>query len=294
MRTSRPYANGAAAEPPRAGSPEHLAVVVGAVREDIRQTLRTGWVDPVLDQCGEIPAFLTAAWSAVRPNVGRTFLGLARAIRADAAAASRELVDPDATFVRIRSTLGEEELARVGDVARAAFVAAPKVQIVVHALHRAVRRERVPGTGREESPVRRGVPEWQRWMTLVPAPADCAEVLEAARASLGAPHVPASLRLLARWPDALAVVCDAVGHGTGSPAWRPAAARLRRLVLAGVETLPHAVELQWAALRAKGLTEHTRLRLLDRLAAADASMAAGTMASALAWAAVGAPDLGVE
>src|SRR5438105_1488348 len=68
------------------------AAVLGAVREDIRQTLRMGWVDPAFEALAPHPAFFTAGWSAVRPNVGRSFLSLAKAVREDAALFAKSLV----------------------------------------------------------------------------------------------------------------------------------------------------------------------------------------------------------
>ena len=63
--------------------------------------------------------------------------------------------------------------------------------------------DRIPGTGREEAPVRRGVPEWQRWMSFQPAPDETWPVLEQATEALGLTGLPAALRLLARWPAVL-------------------------------------------------------------------------------------------
>ena len=58
--------------------------IVSAVKEDIRQTLRVGWIDPALDAVAAQPLFFTAAWSAMRPNFGKSFLMLARAVRTQA------------------------------------------------------------------------------------------------------------------------------------------------------------------------------------------------------------------
>ena len=60
------------------------AAVLGAVREDVRQTLRMGWIDPAFDALSAHPAFFTAGWSAARPNVGRSFIALTKAIREEA------------------------------------------------------------------------------------------------------------------------------------------------------------------------------------------------------------------
>ena len=72
------------------------SVVLGVVREDIRQTLRMGWIDPALDAVAAQPVFFTAAWSAIRPNVGKSFQVLARALRAEASETVRSNMDlPD-------------------------------------------------------------------------------------------------------------------------------------------------------------------------------------------------------
>jgi hypothetical protein len=268
--------------------------IIGAVREDVRQTLRSGWIDPALESVATQPVFFTAAWSAVRPNVGRSFLLLSRALRTDAAeslATGGALPD---LRKRLDGELGEEELRRVEDAVRAAHQVTPKVQLVVHALLRAARRERVTGTGREEPPVRRGVPEWQRWMSFQPAPEEAWPVLEEASQALEVPALPATLRLLARWPAALAGLWDELGAALGSEQWVAGAQRLRRTVLGGIANFPHAVELQWMALKERGFTEDARQRLVNVLAGHDAAMANHTMVAAFAWLTFGSPEVGGE
>jgi hypothetical protein len=270
------------------------SVVLGAVREDIRQTLRMGWVEPALDAAAAFPVFFTAAWSAIRPNVGRSFLLLCRALRSQATEAVRTAMEPPDLRKRLEPELSEEELRRVEDSVRAAHLATAKAQVVVHALHRAVRRERIAGTGLEEPPIRRGVPDWQRWMSLPPPSARTSSLLAEAVAALGLAVPPASLRLLGRWPPALAALWESVRPAVATPAWREAAGRLQRTLLSGICTLPHPVDLQWTALRARGFTEAQRLELARRLAVHDASMASQTLVAAYAWASFGAPDIGVE
>ena len=63
------------------------------------------------------------------------------------------------------------------------------------------------------------------------------------------------------------------------------------LVLAGIGTLPHPVELQWAALSERGFGEEDRKRLADVLAAHDAAMPAQTLAAAYLWIVFGAPEI---
>jgi len=268
--------------------------IVSAVKEDIRQTLRSAWIDPALEVAAHYPIFFTAAWSAIRPNVGKSFLTLARSVRGEAA----EAIRPSTSSVDLRKdlegALSDEELHRVEDCARAAHLAVAKSQIVAHALYRAARRDRIPGTGGEEPPIRRGVPEWQRWMSIQPAAGEAKGILDEAVDSLDLPSAPVSMRLFARWPDALTGLWAGLRSAWGSEEWNAGASRLRRAVLAGISTLPHPVELQWGALQARGFNEDERTELVERLAAFEAVMPSQTLAAAFAWVALGAPDVGGE
>jgi hypothetical protein len=275
-------------------APVEVAAVLGAVRDDVRQTLRTGWLDPGVEAAANYPVFFTAAWSAIRPNVGKSFLALARRIRSDAADLLRVGFDLPDLRKRLDGDFSEEEIRRIEESTRAAHLATAKAQIVVHALYRAVRKERISGTGREEPPVRRGVPEWQRWMSFQPASQNTRPILMQVVDEMALPTAPVPLRLLARWPAALAKVWDELGPIARSEAWKSGASRLRRLVLAGMTTLPHPVELQWAALKDRGFTEEERQELTGILAAHDSAMPTHTLASAFTWMAFGAPEIGVE
>jgi hypothetical protein len=275
-------------------APLEVTGVLGAVRDDVRQTLRTGWLDPGVDAAANYPVFFTAAWSAIRPNVGKSFLALARRLRSDAADVLRVGFELPDLRKRLDGHLSEEEIRRIEESTRAAHLATAKAQIVVHALHRAVRRDRISGTGREEPPIRRGVPEWQRWMSFQPASQNTWPILEQVVEEMALPTAPVPLRLLARWPAALASVWDDLAPLTRSKTWKGGASRLRRLVLAGMTTLPHPVELQWAALQARGFTEEERVELTGILAAHDSAMPAQTLASAFTWMVFGSPEIGVE
>ena len=296
MTVSRTFSyegDGREPQPPAAaGGPPHPAVV-SAVKEDIRQTLRSAWIDPALEVASLYPIFFTAAWSAIRPNVGRSFLALARSVRNEAAEAMGSFPSVD---IRkgLEKNLEEEEIRRVEDCARASHLAAAKSQIVAHALYRAARRDRIEGTGGEEPPIRRGVPEWQRWMSIQPAPEPAKALLDDAVTELAVPSAPVPLRLFARWPDALGSLWKEIRAHQGSKGWNAATVRLRRSVLAGVSTLPHPIELQWGALQARGFTEDERKELVERLAAYDAAMPGQTLVAAFAWTALGAPDVGSE
>ncbi|HXF56841.1 MAG TPA: hypothetical protein VNO34_04580 [Actinomycetota bacterium] len=282
-------------EGPRAPAPgADPTPVLGAVLEDVRQTLRCPWLDPAVEAAARFPVFFTAAWSAIRPNVGRSLLTLCRSLRTEAANLARALLVPPDLRKRLEPALGEGELTRVEDCVRALHLASAKYQVVVHALYRAAQRDRVGGTGGEEPPARRGVPDWQRWMAASVVPEESSAVLEEARVALGLPAPPVALRLLARWPPAAAELWRELREAWGSEAWEEAAARLRRLVLAGVATLPHPIELQWAALMVRGFTEEDRLRAAEVLAAHETAMPSQTLASAFAWVSLGAPDVGTE
>jgi hypothetical protein len=247
-----------------------------------------------LEAAASSPAFFTAAWSAIRPNVGRSFLVLARAVRTEAVHAVRTRFPPPDLRSRLQADLTYEEILRAGESARAAHLAAAKVQIVVHTLSRSIRHERVAGTGQEESPIRRGVPDWQRWMSFQPASGEALRLLGEVASTGGFRAPPTPLRLMARWPAALEAVSGELRPALQTDDWKVAANRLRRLVLVGISTLPHPVELQWSALRARGLTDGDREGLADVLIAHDVSMAAQTLTAAFTWAALGSPEIGTE
>jgi hypothetical protein len=280
-------------EPDMNGAADPMAVM-GAVREDIRQTLRAGWIDTGIEATAAYPVFLTTAWSAIRPNVGKSFLVLARALRTAAEQSVRAAGRPLDLMVRLDGQLTGEERLRIEQCVRAAHLATAKAQIVVHALHRAARRDPVPGTGREEAPVRRGVPEWQRWMSFQPTPEAARAVLEEASGRLDVPVSSPPLRLLARWPAVLEALWNELDPVCGTDPFRAGVMRLRRLVMAGVAMLPHPVELQWTALKSRGFSDEDRAALVKILARHDASMAAQTLTAAFAWRAFGAPDIGAE
>jgi hypothetical protein len=270
------------------------AAVLGVVREDIRQTLRMGWIDPTLDTVATHPVFFTAAWSAMRPNVGKSFQLLARTVRSQAVDIVRSNPSVPDLRKRMEGTLSEEELTRIESCVRAAHLGAAKVQIVVHAFYRAIRRDHVRSTGREEPPVRRGIPDWQRWMAFQPAPPESLPILDEVGRAFDPAGPPSGLRLLARWPRALADAWTELRRHRTTEAWRAGEGRLRRAVLGGLHTLPHPVELQWAALRARGFFDADRSEVTKLLAAHDAVMPWQSMAAAFLWAAFGAPEIGPE
>jgi hypothetical protein len=266
--------------------------MLGPVREDIRQTLRIAWLDPGLEAVAQEPVFFAAAWSAIRPSVGRSFLALVRRLRDQAAEAAGDLgpasprpLDPPVT---------EDERMRLGEAARAAHLAAAKAQIVLHLFLRAARRERTRGTGQEEPPARRGVPEWQRWLSVLPTPDPAREVLIRAKERFGTPDDPAALRPFARWPAAIDALWAELEPALETAEWSIGTAAVRRSLLAGLTALPHPVELQWGVLHERGFGEGARRRVIDILEAYDTSGAGQTLAAAFAWRAFGAPDLGQE
>jgi hypothetical protein len=274
--------------------PSDAAVPLAAVRDDIRQTLRVAWAHPGIDAAADSPVFLAAAWSAVRPNIGRSFIQLSRSVRSAAADAVRSGPGAPDLRKRLERDHTQGELRRMCESARAVHHAAARTQIVLHLLHRAARRERIPGTGLEEPPVRRGVPEWQRWMAADVALGDVSESLAVVRDALGAPEPPQVARMFARWPGALRELGGALADASAHQGWARSETRLRRIVEGGVNTLPHAVGLQWTALRERGFTEADRISLVRTLAAHERATPAESLAAAFVWMAFGAPEVGHE
>jgi hypothetical protein len=65
---------------------------------------------------------------------------------------------------------------------------------------------------------------------------------------------------------------------------------LRRSVTQGIETFPHPMELQWDALRARGLSEERREFLVEELRDAAAVMPASVLIASFLCVALGGPE----
>ena len=124
--------------------------------------------------------------------------------------------------------LSEDELHRVEATVKAAHLATVKVQVVVHAFYRAVRRDLPPSTGVEEPPIRRGVPDWQRWMSFPPMAPEAQALLDEAGVAFGTGEPPPPLRLLTRWPAAAQVAWRELKRVRGTEPWKTGASSLRR------------------------------------------------------------------
>jgi len=66
------------------------------------------------------------------------------------------------------------------------------------------------------------------------------------------------------------------------------------VLLGGIGTMPHPVELQWTVLRRRGFGEEDRARVSEAAVPVDAAMPAHTLVAAFLWLAAGAPDVGVD
>jgi len=265
-------------------------LLIGAVREDIRQTLRVAWVHPGIEVAAEHPVFLAAAWSAIRPNVGKTFDALTQTL----ATAAVELIRPMGPVPDLRASMGRlrsgPEIRRMVEAAVAAQFDAARNQVAVHLLSCAVRGESVAGTGAEEPAARRGIPDGQRWMAVARVPVAAGEFLGQAERVLDSPSAPPVLRLLTRWPEALETTWKQLRPLATGDAWRRSAVRLRWAVRAGVRRLPHPVAVQWRALRRRGFSEEDQAELRRVLVAHDRAMPANTLTAAFVWLAFGEPD----
>lgn len=268
--------------------------MLAAVREDVRHTLRTAWLDPAIETAASFPVFFTAAWSAIRPNVGKSFLQLSSALRDEAVASVQSWADAAGIGERLGETVSDDVHRVAVDAARAAHLATAKAQIVTHVLLRAVRAERIEGSGEEEPPVRRGVPDWQRGVSLPPPPWFSAVPAADSTEVLSVPCPPAWLGLLARWPSLARSLWRGLEPFVGSGPWNAATLRLRRMVYTGISSLPHSISLQWPAIKERGFGEPEREALSEALAVHDAAMSSHTLTSAFVWLTLGAPEIGFE
>src|SRR5436190_8182152 len=144
--------------------------VLYAVLDDIRNTLGVAWLDPTFRAIASDPLFVIAAWAATRPNVTKSFAESASRLRKVAMDHVHTSLDPPDHRAFVEEALRPEDAERLVQTVRALHHGLPKVYLVVQAWARLARRQRIPGTGREEVPARRGIPTWQEGV-LVPGSA---------------------------------------------------------------------------------------------------------------------------
>ena len=272
-----------AVEPPDA--------VLYAVLDDIRNTLGVAWLDPIFRTIASDSLFVIAAWAATRPNITKSFSESAGRLRKAALDHVQSTLEPPDHLPLVHQLLRPEDADRLIRTVRALHQGLPKVYLVVQAWARLARRQRIPGTGREEVPARRGIPSWQEGV-LVPgsAAAETRELLEETASRLDVSVVPSSLFALAPAPAYLAEACDDIVDRAATPAWSSGVVALRKSVTTGIESFPHPMELQWDALAARGLTEERREVLCQELRDAAAVMPVAVLSASFLCAALGGPE----
>ena len=265
--------------------------VLYAVLDDIRNTLGVAWLDPAFRAIASDPLFVIAAWAATRPNVTKSFAESASQLRKVALDHATMSLKPPDHRALVEERLRPEDAERLTRTVRALHQGLPKVYLVVQAWARLARRQRIPGTGREEVPARRGIPAWQDGVLVSgSASPEARKLLEETTTRLDVPMVPSSLIALAPAPAYLEVACDDVVAAAGSPSWTKGVVALRRSVTAGIESFPHPMELQWDALAARGLTEERREFLVEELRDAAAVMPVAVLSASYLCAALGGPE----
>lgn len=283
--------------PPRApsgvpGSRGADGALLPAILDDIRATLRMSWVDPGMRSVSDYPEFFAAAWSATRPNVTRSFGAAAERLRGLAHSAF-DGVPPAADHTSwIDRHLAPVERDRLVRTVHALNASGPKVLLVVQAWTFLARRRRIPGTGREEAPARRGIPSWQDTASAMPRliSEETEVVLNDVAARLEAPVVPQSLRALAAWPAYLEHAGRDVQKAARTPAWRGATGALRRGAVECLSWLPHPMELQWDVLGRRGVSESSREALAHHVTRLAAAMPTDILIAHHVWRALGSPE----
>jgi halocarboxylic acid dehydrogenase DehI len=265
--------------------------VLYAVLDDIRNTLGVAWLDPIFRTIASDPLFVIAAWAATRPNITKTFSESAARLRRTSLERVHAALDPPDHLPFVHDRLRPEDADRLIRTVRALHQGLPKVYLVVQAWARLARRQRIPGTGREEVPARRGIPPWQEGV-LVPgsAPHETKQLLEDTASRLDVPTIPSSLFALAPAPVYLVEACEDIVARSSTPEWSSAVVALRRCVTTGIDSFPHPMELQWDALAARGLTPERRELLVETLRDAAAVLPVAVLSASFLCAALGGPE----
>jgi hypothetical protein len=261
------------------------------VLDDVRTTLRVGWIDPALKTLTFEPDFLTAAWAATRPNVTKTFAAGAERLQAEALESARAVVRPADVSGWARTELGGVDRERLVRTAQAFHHSGARVYLVVQAWAVLARRQDIPGTGKEESPAKRGVPSWQESLSsgsrTVSAEAEA--LVDDTTVALGLSSTPGSLLAAAGWPHYLELLAGDL-RAADAERWREAVLALRRTASEVLGSLPHPMALQWDVLERKGITEERRAVVADHLTAATAAMPANALIAAAMWCSLGTPE----
>ena len=271
--------------------PEPAEAVLYAVLDDLRNALGITWLDPVFRGMASDPIFVIAAWAATRPNITKSFTESAGRLRKLALDHVQKSLDAPDHLAFVTDRLDADDTDRLVRTVRALYHGLPKVYLVVQAWARLARRQRIPGTGREEIPARRGIPAWQEGV-IVPGsiPPESIDTIADITLRLDVPSTPSTLIALAPLPEYLERACDDVDARIGTEPWNGGLVSLRRGVTQGIESFPHPMDLQWDALAARGLSEDRRLSLADQLRDAAAVMPTNMLIATLLCVALGGPE----
>ena len=266
--------------PPSRASAAHAArrrpqdAILFAILDDVRTTLRMGWVDPAIRAASLNEVFFSAAWSAVRPNVTKSFAVGAERLRAaalDVVRASERRPDHRAAF---ESAVPGPERERAARTILALHRGASRALLVVQAWAILARRQRIEGTGLEEPPAKRGVPTWQESLVAIPrvVSPEAEALLDDATDSLGVVTTPPALQTAALWPRYLESAWRDLHAASEDEEWQRSLLSLRRVAAQVLRSLPHPMELQWDVLSRRGVPEVEREPLADHLTALAAAM----------------------
>jgi hypothetical protein len=282
--------------PPSARPDRSHEAILAAVLDDVRNTLRVGWIDPALRTLAFEPVFLSAAWAATRPNVTRSFAAGAERLQREAVEAARRVIKPTDVSDWTRTELSGIERERLLRTAQALQHSAARVYLVVQAWTVLARRQVLPGTGKEEQPAKRGIPSWQEGLSGLPRTVspEAEALIDDATVSLGLSATPSTLPAAASWPHYLESLVGDLRAIAGTDQWKTALMGLRRTAAGILTGLPHPMDLQWDVLDRKGFTEERRAVVADHLIAATSAMPANAVIAAAMWISLGEPEIPAE
>src|SRR6266571_3158924 len=280
-----------AVDRPGSRSPRDDAILF-AVMDDMRHTLRTSWIDPALRSVSSHPLFFTAAWAAT--DAVRAIHSVGPPVRAGNGTGARTAGGPAAPTANgsALDTLTATERERLIRTVQAVHNASAKVSVVLQAWTALALRRRLPGTGQEEPPAKRGIPSWQEGLGTMPRslPSEAEALVDDATIGLGLTTTPFALQAIAAWPRFLEESWRRLLPATRSLQWTDATAGLRRRATDVLRSLPHPMDLQWDVLGRRGLTEDRREALGDHLAMLGAAMPVNMLVAAHLWVVLGSPE----
>lgn len=232
---------------------------LGALYEEIRETLQISWVPAVFSDLGAVPGYLPLAWEQLKPAaLTEQFRRLAERIRGDALAVARSLYLPSYGPGRLQQlAVPLADLSLIRTALAALLFGQSQTLLATKALRLAI--ECSPPGGRHPIWWPRAATTWALEAIPVVDLATIADegrrVFRQAQSALGLPRPPRALAVLAIWPRYLSQAWNDLQGVLETPEFAAARTELVEQSSAYSDLLPTRINVTPDWLRSRGVDE---------------------------------------